>query len=154
MPDLNITAVQQISTTTGGTIATTTAKGVAGGTVLPGQVIYADPSANNALKPALATTQYQAQNVVGIALGSASPNQPLTYAVGGDISLTTTGANTTLMSGSVYVLSASTAGNLISTAEMPASGNFISLVGAGNGIASNTSTPTFRLALTPAGAQK
>src|SRR5258708_1867019 len=131
MPDLNITqsGVAQILTTNGGTVATITARGTAGGSVLPGQVVYADPTAGNLIKPALANSsgQLQAQNVVGIALGSAAPNQPVTYATGGDITLTSTGTNTTLMSGSVYVISAGTVGNLISTAELPASGNFISL---------------------------
>lgn len=158
MPDLNITqsGVAPITTTTGGTIATITARGTAGATVLPGQVVYADPTAGNLIKPALASSasQFQAQTVVGIALGSAALNQPITYATGGDITLPTTGANTTLMSGSVYVLSAGTPGNLISTAELPASGNYISLIGMGNGTATATSTSTFRLGLIPAGAQR
>ncbi len=156
MPDLNITAgsVAQITASSAGTIPSVTARGIAGAAITPGQVVYADPAAGNLIKPAQASSPIQAQNVVGIALGSAALNQPVTYATGGDITLPTSGANTTLMSGSVYVLSAGTAGNLIATAELPGSGSFITLLGVGNGTATATSTPTFRLGILAAGAQR
>lgn len=165
MPDLNIVpgSVAQITNSGSGTIPTVTARGIAGAAITPGQVLYADPTASNTLKPAQATVALQAANVVGIALGSAALNQPLTYATGGDILLPTagtgTGGGTVLLSGSVYILSAGTAGNLISTAD-PAIASvgggtvFSSVIGLGNGTATATITSTLRLNLIPAAASK
>ena len=153
MADLNVTAasVAALTAPTGNQIATVTARGIAGATISPGQVVYADPSANNLLKAAQANSQLQAANIVGIALGSASVNQPLTYAISGDVMVPTTGTNTTLTSGSVYVLSAGTAGNMIATGDAgtPTAGNFASAIGIGNGTVTGT-TSTFRLNLMPA----
>ncbi len=153
MADLNVTAasVAALTAPTGTQIATVTARGIAGATISPGQVVYADPSANNQLKVAQANVQLQAANIVGIALGSAAVNQPLTYAISGDVVLPTTGTNTTLTSGSVYVLSAGTAGNMIATgdANAPVPGNFASAIGLGNGTVTGTTT-IFRLNLIPA----
>ena len=155
MADLNVTtaSVAALTAPTGSQIATVTARGIAGATISPGQVVYADPSANNLLKLAQANSQLQASNIVGIALGSASVNQPLTYAISGDVVVPTTGANTTLTSGSVYVLSAGTAGNMIATGDAGApasgSGNFASAIGIGNGTVTGT-TSIVRLNLMPA----
>jgi len=156
MPDLTITAgsVAQITTPVGNQIATVTARGTVGGTIsiTPGQVVYADPSANNQLKLAQASIAFQSANVVGIALGSAAPNQPLTYAVSGDIQLATT-APVTLTSGSAYVLSINP-GNLISVLDPLAAGNFVTVIGVGNGTAAGTPTSVFRLNLIAGAAQK
>jgi len=156
MPDLTITrsGVAAIAAGSANILPTVTATGVAGGTILPGQVVYADPSANQRIRLAQANNALQAASVVGIALGSASPDQSVTYAISGDVTLPTSGANTQLMSGSVYVLSAGTAGGLIATAEAPAAGNFISLIGLGNGTVTATATNTLRLALMPIAAPK
>jgi|GEM_PF-3381520 len=132
-------------------LATVTGKGVAGSAIAPGQVLYADPSANNQLKPALATVPLQTANVVGIALNSAALNQPVTYAVSGDLYLpSTNAANATLTSGSVYVLAAGTAGNIVAALDSnaPAPGNYASLIGIGNGLAAGT-TNILRLTLIP-----
>jgi len=134
-------------------IATVTARGIAGGTIVPGQVLYADPSANNQLKPAQATNALQASNVVGIALGSANPNQPVTYAIGGDVQLQSASAPL-VASGSVYVLAAGTAGNIVSTndgaAPAAGSGNFSSIIGIGNAPAVSGTTNVLRLVVMPA----
>jgi hypothetical protein len=154
MPDLSVVP-GSVALVSAGSAPTVTARGLAGAVISPGQVVYADPSAANVIKPARANEQLQAANVVGIAMGSASPNQPITYAVSGDVTLPTTGgAGTALMSGSVYVLSAGTAGNLISTADTMAAGNYVSVLGVGNGTATNTVTSTFRLNVIAAAAPK
>ena|SRR5579863_5271599 len=157
MADLNVT-VANVAVITAGTaslIPTVTAHGVAGGTVTPGQVLYADPSANNQLKPAIGTVQLQAANVVGIALGSATPNQPLTYAIAGDIAW---GTGTTLMSGSVYLLSGTAAGNMVAvgdanapgTSGWPGTASFVTMVGIGNGGSIGGSASALRVSLIPA----
>lgn len=165
MPDLNInpSGVQQITVGTANVIPSVTARGIAGTIIAPGQVLYADPSVNNVLKPAQANSAFQAANVVGVALGSAGPNQPLTYATGGDIILPTngtgTGAGTTLLGGSVYVLSFGTAGNLIATADAGVNSLvggtvFTTVLGVGNGTVTATITNTLRLNIIPAAASK
>lgn len=156
MPDLNINAagVAPVTTAGGGLIPTVTARGTAGAAITPGQVVYADPSAANLLKPASGTVQPQAANVVGISLGSAALNQPLTYAVSGDVTLPTSGAGSILTSGSVYVLS-NNPGNIVSTADNAGSiGSFITLLGVGNGTVSAGSVPTLRLGIIAAGPVK
>lgn len=130
MPDLNIVTDRADLVVAPGAnqLATVTARGIAGANILSGQVVYVDPNANGLLKPAQANVQLQAANVVGIAVDNAAPGQPLTYATGGDLILQTSGTGSTLMSGSVYVLSAGTAGNLISTADPFAAGNYVSVL--------------------------
>lgn len=137
-----VSSVALVTTAAGSLIPTATARGIAAGSVTPGQVVYADPTANNVLKLAQANSQLQAANVVGIALGSAAPNQPLTYAVSGDVALTTTPA---LTSGSVYVASHGTAGGIGSPFDLVA-GDFVSVLGVANG------TAAIRLGIIPAGA--
>ena len=153
MADLSIAVngVAAITAPTGSQIATTTASGVAGAVIAPGQVLYADPSAGNQLKLAQATNQFQAANVAGIALGSAGAGQPISYAVAGDIQIQTTSGSATLASGSVYVLGVTAPGDLVALgdANAPAAGNFMTVVGIGNGTA-HGSTSVLRLSLIPA----
>jgi len=152
MPEVSIVATS-VAVLPGGTanqIATVTARGVAGGPIQPGQVLYADPSANNQLNPALATTALQASNVVGIALSSAAANQPITYAIAGDVQMQSSAGS--LVSGSVYMLAAGTAGNMVAVIDSAApaigSGNFASLIGVGNGTVSGT-VSVLRLTVIP-----
>ncbi len=156
MSDLNITqsGVAVVTTSTATQIPTVTATGTAGGTILPGQVVYADPSVNGVLRAAQANNILQAANVVGIALGSAAPGQPLSYAFSGDVILPTS-APGTLVSGVVYVLSATNAGSLTPTQDSLASGNYVTVVGMGNGtVAGSATTSIFRLSLIPVAAPK
>jgi hypothetical protein len=153
MADLNVTA-GSVAPVTSGSAPTVTARGIAGENIAPGRVVYADPSSNNLIRLADAQHQDRAVNVVGIALGSAALNQPITYAVSGDVSLPSTGAGSQLMSGSVYILSANTGGSIVSTADAFTADNFVTVLGIGNGTATATATNTFRLAIIPAAAQK
>jgi len=123
MSDLNITGSGVLVTST-----TVTAKGVAAVDITPGQVVYADPAANNLLNLAQATDQVQTANVVGIALGSAGPNQVLTYAISGPVTLPTSGGGTTMVSGDAYVVSPATAGGIAPSDDLE-SGNYVTLLG-------------------------
>jgi len=147
MADLNVTA-SGVVPVTGSTSPTVTARGIAGATITAGQVVYADPSANSQLKPAQATNQIHALNVVGVALDNAAANQPVSYAAAGDLTLPTTGAGSTLTSGSVYILSQNTAGNILSTSDTFASGNYVTVLGVAS------SATNLRLNIIPAAAQK
>lgn len=158
MAEINIAAgsvAAIVSSASNQIVPTVTARGIAGATITAGQVLYADPSTNNQLKPALAGTAaaLQASNVVGIALSSAALSQPVTYAIGGDVQLQSASAPQ-ITSGSVYVLAAGTAGNMVSTNDTAApaagSGNFASVIGMGNGTVGGTITNILRLIVTPA----
>lgn len=78
--------------------------GVAGATITAGQAVYADSGDSDEIKLADCDLSAAAAATVGIALHGATAGQPITYQVGG---LLTMGA--TLVAGDVYVLG-STAG--------------------------------------------
>lgn len=149
MADLNIAGsdgIAEVTTTGGDLIATSSAKGIAGATITPGQALYADPTAGNVIKPASATDPFQSSSIVGIALVGASENQPVTYATGGDIALSTSGAGTTLTSGVVYVLS-ETSGGIAPITDTP---DYVAVLGVGNGGAVSGSTDYLRLSIADA----
>src|SRR5579859_4899714 len=102
MADLTISGVTEITATSGSVIATVTGQGIAGASIIPGQVLYADSTANNVLKPAIATDRFQTSHIVGIALSTAAVSQPVSYAISGDITLSNANGVT---SGTVYVVS-------------------------------------------------
>lgn len=81
------------------TASTGIARGTAGATITAGQAVWADPAASYALKPAQATNQTQALNVVGIALNGAALGQPIAYATSGDVTF-----NSAFTVTGVYVL--------------------------------------------------
>lgn len=145
MSDLTGLVVGEITATSGSVIATTTGKGLAGASITPGQALYADPTANNVLKPAIATDPLQASHIVGIALNTASIGQPVTYAISGDITLSNSNGVT---SGTVYVLSGNNAGGIAfigDTNQM-----YPAVLGVGNGGTTSGGTNNFRLGLIPA----
>jgi len=141
MADVNISpgSVAMVTAANGTVIPTVTARGIAGVAIKPGQAVYADVSAGNLIKLASASTARQANTLVGLSLGSADPNQPITYAVGGDIAV-----GSVLLSGAVYALS----NNAGSIAPITDSFTRVAVVGVGNGgTAGGTAVPYLRLGL-------
>jgi len=145
MADLTISGVGEITATSGFVIATSMGRGIAGASITPGQALYADPIANNALKPAIATDPLQASHVIGIALNTASVNQPVIYAISGDITLSNANGVT---SGTVYVLSNTAGGGFI--APVTDTVTYVAVLGVGNGGTTSGGTNNFRLGLMPA----
>ncbi len=137
MADVSVTASAVVPTAT-----TVIARGTAGATITAGQAVYADPNANFAIKPAQATSQTQATNVVGIALDGAASGQPVAYATGGDVTF-----NSAFTTVSVYVLSAANAGGIAPNTDL-ATGNWGTVLGMA------TSATNLRLGLIASGAQK
>lgn len=111
MADYSVTASAVVPTTT-----TVTASGTAGATITAGQPLYADASASNQLKPA-ANTSAATAAVVGIALNGASANQPVDYAVSGDVTF-----NSIFTAATCQVLG-SAAGGISNSADLDASVN-------------------------------
>lgn len=124
MADISVTASAVVPTTT-----TVIASGTAGATITAGQTLYADASASNQLKPA-ANTSATTAAVVGIALNGASANQPVDYAVSGDVTF-----NAVLTAATCFVLG-SAAGGISVSADLDASTN--TRYGTVVGIASST----------------
>jgi len=117
MPALTINAAGVAAANTN----TVTATALAGAAISAGQVVWLDTSSSpSVLRLAQATSQTQAINVVGVALDSAAgANQSISYATSGDILLPTTGVNTSLTSGSVYVLG-NNPGDILAAIELTA----------------------------------
>lgn len=128
MADLNIMAGSVLAVNA----STVKAYGTSGAAITAGQVVYADPSSSPAglIKPAQANST-TAANVVGVALDSTAGSlQPVSYATSGDIVLPTSGAGSvTLTQGSVYVLSANSAGGIASANDPAAGTTFITPIG-------------------------
>jgi len=116
MADLSITAADVKKTDT-----TLIAEGIAGGTVTAGQPVYRDSTASNKLKAADADALASAA-AVGIALHGASADQPLKYAIGGNLTL-----SSVMTVGAVYVVS-TTAGGIAPVADL-GSGDYVTLLG-------------------------
>jgi hypothetical protein len=116
MADLSITAADVKKTDT-----TLIAEGIAGGTVTAGQPVYRDSTASNKLKAADADALASAA-AVGIALHGASADQPLKYAIGGNLTL-----SSVMTVGAVYVVS-TTAGGIAPVADL-SSGDYVTLLG-------------------------
>jgi len=116
MADLTITAADVKKTD-----STLIAEGIAGGTVTAGQPVYKDSTASNKLKAADADVLASAA-AVGIALHGASADQPLKYAIGGNLTL-----SNVMTAGAVYVVSIN-AGGIAPVADLGA-GDFVTLLG-------------------------
>lgn len=116
MADLTITAADVKKTD-----STLIAEGIAGGTVTAGQPVYKDSTASNKLKAADADVLASAA-AVGIALHGASADQPLKYAIGGNLTL-----SAVMTAGAVYVVSAN-AGGIAPVADL-GSGDYVTLLG-------------------------
>lgn len=102
--------------------------GLAGATIVAGQCVYLNTTTNKLLL-ADANASVTAANVKGIALHGSADGQPLQIAVSGTLSLTTSGAGTTLVIGTPYFLSA-TPGGLCPPGDL-ATGMFTTEVGVG-----------------------
>jgi hypothetical protein len=130
---------------------TVKAYGTAAEVIKAGQVVYLDTSATpNLLRLARANNATQAKNVVGIALDSAAGSaQPLAYATAGDVTFTTSGSGSQLVTGNVYVLGTATAGGIAPSTD-PAAGTatFITLLGLA------TSPTNLRISIAPTGAPR
>ena len=96
--------------------STVIARGTAGASVAAGQVVWADPADANKIKPAQATSQTQADNVVGIALNTAATGQPIAFATSGDVTF-----NAVLGAASLYVLSGANAGGIAPSVDLDTS---------------------------------
>lgn len=125
MSDITITATSVKKTAT-----TVTEEGIAGETITAGQAVYKDQADNNKLKLADANLSLAASRAIGVALHAATLDQPLEYAVSGDV---TYGSG--LTAGVVYVVSA-TAGAVAPSADLDTNSTWYATI---LGVASSTS---------------
>ena len=88
------------------TVAGQTQDGIAGGTLTAGMSLYLD-AATNTVKAADANLSSAAATTVGVALHGASAGQPIRYQISGTINL-----GATLVAGTIYVVGATTAGDI------------------------------------------
>ena len=103
-------------------VSGTTQTKIAGATITAGQTLYEDPTDSFSLKPAQGNAA-ATDKVAGIALHGASDGQPITFQSDGDIDL-----GATLTVGTIYVLSAASAGGIAPAADL-ASTNYVSVLG-------------------------
>jgi len=113
--------------------------GHAGETITAGQVVYLDSSTNLYMKADADAATAAARNPRGIALNSASLNQPLAVQTKGDLTL-----GATLTAGISYYLSGATAGGIAPVADV-GTGEYYVLIGLA------TSTSVLRLSLNYSG---
>jgi hypothetical protein len=124
MADLSVTAANVAPVLTGSN-PTKVAYGTAGATITQGQSVYLDATTNLWGLAKADTLVHSGSGGVGIALTSASANQPIAVAVGGDITCGgTSGVGTT------YAVSAATAGAIAPIAD-PGAAAFITVIGVG-----------------------
>lgn len=112
MADVSVTASSVKPTTN-----TVIGRGTAGATITAGQVVYADPADSYKIKPALSSNQTQSNNIAGIALHGASADQPIAYAISGDVTF-----NSAFTTATVYV-AGSAAGGISPSADLDSSSN-------------------------------
>lgn len=128
MADITITAAN-VKKVDGNTV---TDRGIAGGTITAGMPLYKDANDSNKLKPADSNASQASAQVVGVALHAALLDQPIEYAIGGDV---TYGSG--LTAATVYIASA-TAGAIAPVADLT-TGWYLAVIGAA------TSTTNMRL---------
>lgn len=117
-------------------------RGIAGASITAGQPVYADSGDSFKIKPTAHTNAGTAA-AVGIALNSASADQPVAYAVSGDVTF-----NAVLTAATVYVMGSTvSAGTISPSADLDASSN--TLFGTVLGIA--TSTTNLRVGINASG---
>jgi len=119
MADLVVTAANVVSGT-----GAVTEDGTAGATITAGQLLYKDAADSNKWKLNDGNLSQAAADIYGVALASASNNQPLRVQTGGEYN-----PGATAVVGTVYVGSA-TAGGIAPAADL-ASGNFTKVWGVG-----------------------
>jgi hypothetical protein len=114
-------------------------RGTAGAAINAGQAVYLD-STDNKLKLA-ANTNATTATVVGVALNSAAADQPLAYAISGDVTV-----NAALTAATVYVLG-NAAGTISPSGDLDTSTNtrYGTIVGI------STSTTNLRVGINPSG---
>jgi hypothetical protein len=117
MAEISITPADVLKTST-----TSISEGVAGATITAGMAVYIDTAAAGVLKPCDADS-VASTVCAGLALHGASTGQPLKYATGGDITL-----SSVMTVGRIYLVSQATAGSLCVDADI-LQGDFVSIVG-------------------------
>lgn len=133
MADLTVTAANVVAAE-----GADVRNGRSGGTITAGQVVYKDPTDN---KVKLADSNGQATaEAKGIALNSASLNQPISWIAGGNIN-----PGATVAEGEIYAVS-STAGGIAPEADL-ASDEWVTTLGIG------TSTSNIKLKINIGGKQ-
>jgi hypothetical protein len=136
MADISVTA----SSVKPANANTVIGRGTAGATITAGQVVYADSADSYKIKLA-AHTSIATATAVGIALNGASADQPIAYAISGDVTF-----NAALTAATVFVLG-SAAGALSPSADLDSSTN--ARYGTVLGIA--TSTTNLRVGIVASG---
>jgi len=102
-------------------------RGTAGVAIAAGKGVYSDATDSKKIKLADANASQAAAAGVGVALHAAEAGQPISYQVGGDLTL---GAGAAPTRGVIYVGSA-TAGGICPAADL-ASGHYVWVIGVGN----------------------
>jgi hypothetical protein len=129
MADITITSSSVLKTST-----TVVNHGTAGAAITAGEPVYIDASDSKKIKPAIATAEASAA-AVGVALNDAADDQPVSYAIAGNVTY-----NAGMTVGAVYCVSGNAAGAIAPVADL-GSGDYVTVLG----IASTTSN----LILTP-----
>lgn len=120
MADVTINAAALAPTGT-----TQTAQGTCAAAISQGQPVYMDATSGNLLKPCANGAIASAQ-AVGIALNAAQPGQPVSYAIGGDLTF-----GSGLTRGTVYCISANS-GKIAPVADL-VTGNYVTVLGVATG---------------------
>ncbi|TGP65447.1 hypothetical protein EN868_03075 [Mesorhizobium sp. M2D.F.Ca.ET.225.01.1.1] len=119
MADLTITASSVLAGNTA-----TIARGIAGATITAGQVVYLDPTTGKYGLADVNSATAAVRNAVGIALNSASANQPIAVCTKGPITI-----GATILTGVAYYASG-TPGGIRPVADN-VSGDYTLLLGIG-----------------------
>jgi len=117
MAELTITAANVVKTAT-----TSIQEGIAGGTLTAGMAVYIDTAASGVLKACDADV-LESSICAGIALHGAASGQPIKYATGGDLTI-----SSVMTVGRIYLVSQTTAGSLCVDGDI-LTGDFVSIVG-------------------------
>lgn len=121
MADVTVTS----STVKVGNTSTVVNRGTAAESISAGQPVYIDVGTASKLRKAAATGATQA-SAVGIALNAAESDQPVFYAASGVLKFDTA---STLVKGTVYIVSANASGGRIAPAADLATGQFGTVLG-------------------------
>ena len=118
MADLTITAANVVAGANARTL-----DGIAGEAITAGQCVYRDSATGKYLKSDADSATVAARSVDGIALNSASANQPLGVQIDGEITI-----GATMTANTPYFLSGATAGGIAPIADVGA-GEYLVQVG-------------------------
>ena len=117
MAEITITPADVLKTNT-----TSVQEGIAGATITAGMALYIDTAASGVLKPCDADS-VASTVCAGLALHGAATGQPIKYATGGDLTI-----SSVMTVGRIYLVSQATAGSLCVDADI-LQGDFVSIVG-------------------------